>query len=84
VQLGRLYRFSEEQFVVNVSYRLLGETSKNLWGELVPVEYARVADGGDYIVELADNHKIKCNLKKNVNRGAIGMPPRFVYRFVGS
>ena len=82
--IGRLYRFSEEHFVANVSYRLLGEAPKSFWGELIPVECARVADGGDYIVELADNRKIKCSLKKNVNSGVIGMPPRFRYRFVGS
>ena len=84
MQIGRLYRFSEEQFVANVNYRLLGGAPTNLWGELVPLECGRIADGGDYIVKLADNRKIKCNLRKNVNLGVIGIPPRFVYRFVGS
>ncbi|MFC2003708.1 hypothetical protein ACFLV4_07210 [Chloroflexota bacterium] len=81
---GKLYRMNEEQFVVDVDYRLLGETLANFWGELGPAECTRIADGGDYIVKLADNRKIKCNLKKNVNRAAVGFPARFVYRFAGS
>jgi len=84
MQTGRLYRFNEEQFVADVNYRLLGEAPANLWGELIPMEYGHVNDGGDYIVELDDNRKIKCNLKKNVNLGVTGIPPRFVYRFAGT
>ncbi len=84
MQIGRLYRSGEEQLVTNVNYRLIGQISRNICGELVPVECARVADGGDYIVELADNRRIKCNLKKNVNRATVGLPARFVYRFAGS
>lgn len=84
VSVGKLFRFSEGQFVANVNYRLLGETATHLWGELVPIEYVSVSDGPDYIVELEDNRKIRCNLKKNVNLGVIGMPPRFRYRFRGS
>ena len=81
---GKLYRLNEEQFVVDVDYRLLGETLTDFWGELVPAECERIADGGDYIVELADNRKIKCNLRKNVNRATVGFPARFVYSFAGS
>ncbi len=81
---GRLYRFDEEQFVANVDYRLLGERHRSLSGELIPLENGRVTDGGDYIVELEDNRKVKCNLRKNVNLGVIGLPPRFVYHFTGT
>ena len=84
MQIGRLYRFGEEQLVTNVNYRLIGQISRNICGELVPVECVGITDGRDYIVELADNRKITCNLRKNVNRGVVGIPPRFVYRFVGS
>ena len=80
---GKLYRFNEEQFVANVNYRLLGDAPTHIWGELVPMQCGRISDGGDYTVELEDNHKIKCNLKKNVNLPAIGLPPRFVYHFIG-
>lgn len=81
--VGKLFRFSEDEFVANVNYRLLGEAPTHLWGELVPIEYVNVSDGRDYIVALADDRKIKCNLRKNVNLGVIGMPPRFTYRFMG-
>ena len=81
---GKLYRFNEEQFVANVNYRLLGDAPTNVWGELIPMEYGRISDGRDYIFEMEDNRKIKCNLKKNVNLPAIGVPARFVYSFVGS
>jgi len=84
VNVGKLYRFSDKQFVTNVNYRLHSEKSTNWWGELIPMEYGRISDGRDYIFELEDNRKIKCNLKKNVNLPAIGVPARFVYRFAGS
>ena len=32
----KLYRLNEEQFVVDVDYRLMGETLTNFWGELAP------------------------------------------------
>jgi hypothetical protein len=81
---GKLYRLNEGKYIVDVDYRLLGETLTNFWGELVPAERASIADGGDYIVELADNRKIKCSLTKNVNRATVGFPARFVYRFSSS
>ena len=82
--VGKLFRFNEEQCVVNVNYRLLGETPAHLWGELVPIEHVRLSDGPDYVVELEDNRRVQCNLKKNVNMGVVGVPPRFTYRFTGS
>lgn len=81
---GKLYRCEEEQFVTDVSYRLISEAATTLCGELIPTDYGCVRDDGDYIVELEDRRKIKCNLRKNVNRGVIGVPPRFVYRFAGT
>jgi len=76
---GKLYRFDEEQYVTDVNYRLFGNNLRNVSGELIPEGYERISDGGDYIVELEDNHKIRCNLKINFNRPAIGLPPRFAY-----
>lgn len=48
VHIGKLYRFSDEQFVADINYQLLGETLTNFWGELIPTEYVRIGDGGDY------------------------------------
>ena len=81
---GRLYRSNQEQLVANVQYRLMSEAPSSLWGELVPMENGQISNGEDYIVELENKNKIKCNLRKNVNRGVIGIPPRFAYRFMGS
>ena len=39
---GKLYRFDNEQFIMDINYQLIGETPTNLWGELVPIECARI------------------------------------------
>ena len=83
MQIGKLYRFSDKQFIVDINYQLLRETLTNFCGELVPVEYACIGGGEDYMLELEDDRKIKCNLKKKVNRAVIGIPPRFIYHFMG-
>ena len=80
---GKLYKFENKQFVVDIDYQIMGETATNNWGELVPVEYVRMDDFKEYMVELDDNRKIKCNLKKRVNRAVSGIPPRYIYHFVG-
>jgi len=81
MQMGRLYKLNEEQFVTDINYRLLGDTPRSVSGELIPTEYGSITDNESYIVELEDNQKFRCNLKKNVNRPTVGLPPRFVYRF---
>ena len=83
MRIGKLYKFNDEQFVVDVKYKLLEETTTNYWGELVPAEWSRIGDVGDYMLELEDNRKIKCNLRKRVNRAVIGIPSRFIYYFMG-
>ena len=80
---GKLYRFDNEQFIVDINYQLMGETPTNLWGELVPRECAQIGGVGDYMLELDNNRKIKCHLKKRVNRAVIGIPPRYTYHFAG-
>ena len=42
---GKLYKFNEEQFVTTVNYRLLGDTSVKVSGELIPDEYGQISDG---------------------------------------
>jgi len=84
VQVGKLYRFGDEQFVVDIDYQVLGEASPRFWGELIPMDYVRIADGGDYRLELDDSRKVRCNLKQRVNRAAIGIPARYVYQFVAT
>ena len=84
MHIGKLYKLNDEQFVGYINYQLLGDAPANLWGELIPMmEYVRIGDDGDYALELDDSRKIKCNLKKRVNRAVIGIPPRYVYHFAG-
>ncbi len=83
MNIGKLYRYSGE-FVVNVNYQLQGQAPTNLWGELIPMEYGRIGGDGSYTIELEDNRKIKCNLRKRVNRAVTGIPTRYVYHFVGT
>ena len=83
MNIGKLYRFSDKQFVTNVNYRLHSEEPTNWWGELIPMQYGCISDGGDFTIELEDNRKSTCYLKRIVNRAVSGIPPRYVYRFAG-
>lgn len=80
---GKLYKFDDEQFVADINYQLLGNRETNHWGEFVPMEYISIDGSEDYMLELDDNQRIKCNLKKRVNRAVSGIPPRYIYHFVG-
>jgi hypothetical protein len=84
VGTGKLYRSSDEQFIANVNYQFQHESPNRWWGELILVEYKRISDGPGYILELEDNRKSKCALKKRVNRAVTGVPPRYVYHFSGN
>ena len=81
---GKLYRARDEEFLANVSYQVQHESSQRWWGELILIEYMRINDGSDYILELEDSRKARCSLKKRVNRAVTGVPPRYVYRFSGT
>ena len=81
---GKLYQASNEQFLANVNYQFQHESPQQWWGELTLVEYMRVSDGSGYILELEDNRKGRCTLKKRVNRAVTSLPPRYIYRFSGT
>lgn len=83
MHIGNLYRLEDEQFVAGINYQVMGETPTNLWGELIPVEYASIGGGEDYLLELEDARKIRCHLRKKVNRAVVGIPPRYIYHFMG-
>ena len=83
MSIGKLYRFSDKQFVTNINYRLHSGALTNWWGELIPVEYGRISDGGDYTIELESNRKRRCHLTKRINCAVIGIPARYVYHFAG-
>ncbi len=81
---GKLYQASNEQFLANVNYQFQHESPQRWWGELTLVEYMRISDGSGYILELEDNRKGRCALKKRVNRAVTSLPPRYIYHFSGS
>jgi hypothetical protein len=80
---GKLYSYQDDRFVSDINYQLFGETAASYWGELVPLEYAAIGSSDDYVLELEDSQKIRCNLRKRVNVATIGIPPRFIYHFTG-
>ena len=82
--IGRLYRSNDKKFVAKVNYQLQNESPTNWWGELTLIDYARISDGGGYIIRLEDKRKGKCYLKKRVNRAVSGVPPRYIYHFAGT
>ena len=84
MSIGKLYTASDEQFVGEVDYQFQNESPTSWWGELVLTEYQRIGESGSYILELEDNRKGRCYLKKRVNRAVSGVPPRYIYRFSGT
>ena len=81
---GKLYRSDDEQFVADINYQFQDMSPTSWWGELTFKEYKRVSDGGGYVIELEDERKGRCYLKKRVNRAVSGVPPRYIYHFTGS
>ncbi|MFC1986098.1 hypothetical protein ACFLWC_03800 [Chloroflexota bacterium] len=79
---GKLYN-DEEQFMANVSYRLLEGALPDIWGELIPIEDKPLSDSSGYIMELENNRKIKCYLQACLHR-PMSIPASCVYRFTGN
>ena len=81
---GKLYRFSDDQFVANVDYQLFHhESATNWWGEISLIGSPLLSEGDRYIIELEDKRRSGCYLKKRVNRAVSGIPPRYVYHVTG-
>jgi hypothetical protein len=84
VGTGKLYRFSDDQFVADVDYQLFHhEAATNWWGEISLVGSPHLSEGDRYIIELEDKRRSGCYLKKRVNRAVSGIPPRYVYHVTG-
>ena len=85
MSVGKLYRLSDGQFVAHVDYRLLHhDTTTNWWGELTLRDNAHLNESDRFIIELEDNRKSQCYLKKRVNRAVSGIPPRWIYHITGT
>ena len=82
--IGKLYNADDEEFIGEVNYRLFHhEAATNWWGELTLIDYARLNEGDRYILELDDNRRGNCYLKKRVNRAVSGIPSRYIYHVTG-
>jgi hypothetical protein len=81
---GKLYHFSDSQFIGDISYQLFqNPAATNWWGELILLDGVRLNEGDAFIIELEDNRWSKCHLKKKVNRAVSGIPARYVYHVTG-
>ena len=85
MSIGKLYKLSDGEFIGRVNYRLFqhGEVA-DWWGELTLEDYVLLDDSDGFILELEDQHRGRCNLKKIVNRAVSGIPPRWVYHITGT
>ena len=84
MSIGKLYNENNEQLISEVNYQLQDDSPTSWWGELSLIEYKRLSDGRGYIIELEDNRKGRCYLKKRVNRAVSAVPSRFIYHFSGT
>jgi len=85
VNIGKLYSLSDGQFIAHVNYRILNHNAvTNWWGELTLIDNVRLNDGMRLIIELEDNRKSQCHLRKMVNRAVSGIPPRWIYHVTGN
>ena len=82
--LGKLYNGSDNELIVGVDYRLFDEAPEDWWGELILIDFKRLADGNDYILELADGRRGRCSLTRKVNKAVSGLLPLHCFRFRGS
>jgi hypothetical protein len=81
---GKLYRVSDNELITEVNYKFQDESETGWWGELTLTDYKRINDNDIYLIELEDNRRGRCRLRKRVNRAVSGMvPPRYVYQFTG-
>jgi len=83
LSIGKLYPIGDEQTVVGIDYRLMGDAAAKWWGDFVSTEYSRISDKVRYIIELEDGRRGMCAIHKEVGRAATGTPTRYRYSFKG-
>ena len=83
MSVGKLYPLGDEQTVIGIDYRLVGEVTTRWWGDFISIEYRRISDKVRYIIELEDGRKGMCSIHKEVGRAATGTPTRYRYSFKG-
>ncbi|MFC1865618.1 hypothetical protein ACFLYB_02760 [Chloroflexota bacterium] len=81
--IGRLFSYDEE-FNVEIDFRLHDNSEQGWWGELTLTEYRRLKDGDGYLIILDDGRKGRCLLRKRVNKAVRGLLPLYCYHFRGN
>jgi len=83
LSIGKLYPIGDENKVIDVDYRLVGEAATRWWGDFISTEYSRISDKVRYVIELEDGRRGMCAIHKEVGRAATGTPTRYRYSFKG-
>jgi len=86
---GNLYEANSEKLISTVSYKIHEEltiegTLEKWWGELTLTDSTRIGDGDRYLIELEDERKGRCSLRRRVNKAVILVPPRYFYLLQGT
>jgi len=81
---GNLYRWDSDQPIGEVEYSLYNESSSAWHGELIFVEYRKIANGDGYVLKLEDGRHGRCSLNKMINKAVSGFPTMFYYMFRGN
>jgi len=86
---GKLYEANSEKFISTVNYKIHEElttegTLAKWWGEITISDSTRVYDGDRYLIELEDERKGRCSLRRRVNRAVVLVPPRYIYLLQGT
>ncbi len=78
--IGKLYPLNDNQFTADVNYQLFQRGESTGWAaELTLASTYKVNENEIFVIELEDNRKCLCKLKKKVNRAVNGIPPSFIY-----
>jgi len=86
---GKLYEANSEKLISTVSYKIYEEltiegTLEKWLGELTLTDSTRIPDGDRYVIELEDERKGRCSLRRRINKAVILVPPRYFYLLQGT
>lgn len=86
---GKIYDTGSEEFISTVNYQIHEELSKDgnpvrWWGELTFIDSVRIQDGDRYLIQLEDDRRGRCSLRRRTNKAIISVPPRFFYMLQGT
>jgi len=84
---GKLFKQGSAEVLSGVEYNIFVEPAMNgaeKWqGEMVSIDYVKINDGGEYLIETEDGRRGLCYLRKKVNKAVMGVPVRYFYHLSG-